>query len=327
MKTLSICIPSINRKKYLLEGLRSILDDSRCLERLEICISNNASDEDYTDVEDYLANYPMVKYLRQSHRISLDENMHACVKAATGEYVYYLGDDDFFFPSGVDKLLDIIDREEPDLVVLNGINVDAQGIPLSRCFSTRPIVIRDISEAFSYFNEKCAYGALLVKRRYLPQELYKKFYGTSHAYTCFWGALVKRWEADPNFGFKALTPKDAIVAIRRAKKTYSSYVLDVHFDHMPRWYITFLSCIAEGDFKQRIRDVVEERLKLGGTLMFLARLKLDGQDVRRVKTYSGRWRSIGVDVKLALVIATPVAILRAFNSLKRKISRRQEVRL
>jgi len=100
MTTLSIRIPSLNRKTYLLQALRSILESPQHLDRLEICVSNNCSDEDYTDIENFLKLYPCAKYMRHMRRLSLDENMHSCVKEAVGEYVFYLGDDDFFFPGG-----------------------------------------------------------------------------------------------------------------------------------------------------------------------------------------------------------------------------------
>jgi glycosyltransferase involved in cell wall biosynthesis len=316
MKTLSICIPSLNRKTYLFQALRSILESPQHLDRLEICVSNNCSDEDYTDIENYLKLHPCAKYVRQMRRVSLDENMHSCVRAAVGTYVYYLGDDDYFLPGGLNELFSIIDRDHPDLVILDGLRVDAESLPLGRRFSSKSRIIRDFPTAYAYYNAKSVFGAILVKREYLTETLFTKFFGTSHAYACYWAALAMLHEGNQEFHLKVLAPENPIVAIRVAKKTYSDYILDVHYDHMARWYTTFLGFIRDGELKRTIGAAIDERKRLGLSLRFLCGLKLAGADVSKIWAYPGRWRSLVGSTNLMLVEVTPTVLLRLVQKIK-----------
>jgi len=286
------------------------------MDRLEICVSNNYSDEDYTNIENYLRSYPCAKYVRQLRRVSLDENMHSCVTAAIGTYVYYLGDDDYFLPGGLNEIFDIIDRDHPDLVIMNGLRVDAEGLPLGRAFSSESKIFRDFPTAFAYYNAKCGFGSVLVKREYLTDTLFRKFYGTSHAYACFWAALVVLHESHQDYHLVALTPQNPIVALRQGKKTYSDYALDVHYDHIPRWYKTFLGFIEDIDFKRTICTSIDQRKVYNTSLRFLAGLKLTGTSISKIRKYPAYCRCFSGDANLILIEITPTRILRIIKKIK-----------
>jgi len=282
-------------------------------------VSNNYSDEDYTDIENYLRSYPCAKYVRQLRRISLDENMHSCVTAAIGTYVYYLGDDDYFLPGGLNELFEIIDRDHPDLVIMNGLRVDAEGLPLGRSFSSESKIIRDFPTAYTYYNTKGAFGAVLVKREYLTDTLFRKFYGTSHAYACFWAALAMLHESHRDFHLVALTPQNPIVALRQAKKTYSD--LDVHYDHIPRWYETLLGFIGNIDFKRTISAPIDQRARHNTSMGVLACRKLAGTNISKIREYPGHRRSFFGDANLILIEITPIRLLRIIKKIKNALTR------
>ena len=123
---ISICIPTFNRPKMLKKCLDSILlhapNDKKSI---EICISNNNSDENYSFIEDYLYKYDINNtYFSQLKKVSIDENMLKVISMASGKYVLLLGDDDFL-TSGIEGLLAFTKKNEPDLLALSGEHVDA----------------------------------------------------------------------------------------------------------------------------------------------------------------------------------------------------------
>jgi glycosyltransferase involved in cell wall biosynthesis len=323
MNTLSICIPTINRQAYLLQALRSIIETTQYLDRLEICISNNCSDEDYSEVEEYVNCHPSIKYVRHAQRIPLDENMHSCVKRAVGIYVYYLGDDDYFLPGGLDEVFHIIDRNNPDVVMMNGLRVDPEGVPFGRLFLSEERIVTHFPEAFEYYSEKSVYGAILVKREYLKESLFEAFYNTSHAYTCYWATLAMLSEKDKDLRLNILTPANPIVALREAKKTYSGYALDVHYAHMPRWYEVFLAFIEDGSLKRTMAAFIDKQIRRGPNmrLRFIAGVKLSGSDVRKIRSYPTYRRSVSGAIKLRLIELTPLSFLRFAQNLAGKMNR------
>lgn len=101
-KTLSICIPTYNRAGVLIALLESIVGDAppALRDRLEICISDNASTDD-TDVrvEEFSANSPVqVVYRRNPANLGADQNYLNAVALASGEFCWLMGSDDGIAP-------------------------------------------------------------------------------------------------------------------------------------------------------------------------------------------------------------------------------------
>lgn len=292
----------------MLQALHSIFEGSKRLRRVEVCISNNCSDENYEEVELLIGGYPCIKYFKQVRRISLDENMHSCVKMASGEYIYYLGDDDFFLDDGVEKLLDIIDREHPDLVVLNALNVDKSGVPIGRLFPCSDMVMDSFNQAYDFYNDKCNFGTVLVKRRYLNDSIFEKFYGTSHAYMCFWASLAIYAQENLAKSIKVVTPNEPIVALGQHNKTYNDYLLDVFYKHIPQWFLIFKEFIYKDEMKQVVFNCDKRNYDLILSLRFLIMLKGIGVDVKKIGTYASARKSHYLPLKLGLVMLVPNSI-------------------
>lgn len=104
MPTLSICIPTFNRSKYLDELLDSIVEQGAS--DLEVIVSDDASSDNTTDVvASYKNRLPRLKYIQQAKNIGLDRNFLAVVDNASGDFVWFLGDDDRLEPGAVKKVL------------------------------------------------------------------------------------------------------------------------------------------------------------------------------------------------------------------------------
>ena len=97
--TLSIVIPTYNRApllRYLLQSLVAGLADWP--PDLEIIVLDNASTDETAEVvgEFTLQKYP-IDFRRNASNIGMDANLAACFDAASGEYLWQIGDDEIIY--------------------------------------------------------------------------------------------------------------------------------------------------------------------------------------------------------------------------------------
>ena len=193
--TLSICIPTLNRPKLLMQSLNSIFCEPSLLNQLEICISNNCSEADYSCVlallNDHLA-IGNIKYIRHAQRLSLDENHHYVKRMAASEYIYFLGDDDFFLRDEIGKLLELIEHKAPDLAIFNGYKVNEDNFYLGLTFSLATCEYDSIDAAFTYLKDKGTFGAVLVRQSMLQDLDLELLYQTDNAYGGFLLSLFRK---------------------------------------------------------------------------------------------------------------------------------------
>ena len=109
MPTLSICIPTYNRSALLAELLDSII--AQGLPEIEVVVSDDASPDDTVAVaERYRGRIARYTLIAQPVNIGLDRNFLAVVEAATGDYIWLMGDDDLIEPGGARRVLESLQR-------------------------------------------------------------------------------------------------------------------------------------------------------------------------------------------------------------------------
>lgn len=110
----SILLPSRNRLELLKHAVDSVLAQNE--RNLEIIISDNDSSENYIDYVRTITSVP-VRYIRGDSPISVTDNWNRALKAATGDYIVMLGDDDALTPGFIQRMSDIIEaHSHPDVV-------------------------------------------------------------------------------------------------------------------------------------------------------------------------------------------------------------------
>lgn len=126
---LSICIPTCNRQEWLARAMESIRIPPELQDRIEIVISDNAS-EDGTQpyVAELSRQFPNIRYERQPRNMGFDENIVHVLSQARGEYCWLFGDDDRMNPEAVQTVWDDL-RENPDILLMNRINCDDAQVP------------------------------------------------------------------------------------------------------------------------------------------------------------------------------------------------------
>lgn len=163
---LSICIPTYKRSACLAELLDSILTQN--LAEIEVVISDDASPDDTETVaRSYADRFARFTYIRQPENIGLDRNFLAVGAAATGEYIWLMGDDDRLEVGGAQRVLDALDRWQ-------GVAGLTLGVIDYNHDMTRPTGIREtpptqllhgIGDVFGTLAELLGFMSAMVVRR------------------------------------------------------------------------------------------------------------------------------------------------------------------
>lgn len=107
---LSICIPIYNRRKELIELLNSIKMQitKEIKEDIEVCISDNNSEEVLIEVVREFEKYFKINYWKNEKNIGADQNFLKVINRSSGEYCWYMGSDDIIPKYGIVKILEYI---------------------------------------------------------------------------------------------------------------------------------------------------------------------------------------------------------------------------
>ncbi|TXE02130.1 glycosyltransferase family 2 protein [Algoriphagus aquimarinus] len=136
---LSILIPTYNRSEYLkknLELLNHYIHQENFSNQIEIVVSNNNSSDNTEEmILEFKKNHPKLQlyYHFQRENIGLEKNALFVLKEATGEFVMYLGDDDYLdndYLKGVINHLKI--NKNTHSIIPNFIPIDISGKQLGK---------------------------------------------------------------------------------------------------------------------------------------------------------------------------------------------------
>ena len=131
MPTLSICIPTRNRQAYVIEVLRWIFKIARVSD-FEVIVSDNSDDASLLPMllqEQNLANQHGLVFLRspdtgsQVLPLPMNLNFQRCLDRVTGEWLIFIGDDDFVDPNATIFLKRLSDQDSDIDFVWNPLTV------------------------------------------------------------------------------------------------------------------------------------------------------------------------------------------------------------
>lgn len=297
---LSICIPTMNRAALIIQALQSIHQSDFDRSRVQICISNNSSDEDYTKVLTLIKEMReslRIDYIDQSKRLSADESMLETLRLANGNYVYFLGDDDYFLNGQISNLVALIDDQNPDLAIFNGITVDANNNPLGAHFNLTTKVYKNIKQAFEELRDKGSYGAVLVKKALLNESHFRALFGTSHGYGCYWISILN----DLDKPRKIMIPDFPLVALRTGKKSYNH--IKVYFSDIP-YEINVYKKLLNPGLPQELNNGFEKRYySKTKSIRFLIYLLDIGMDLDFIESINPTiFKRIKLKIKIAKLL-------------------------
>lgn len=145
---LSICVPTFNRANCLdhllkcLEGIKAAHG-----ENIEVCLSNNHSDDGTTRLIEYFSGRFALKTVTQAKNIGATLNALEVVRLATGRWILIIGDDDELDPASFSKLLDVLRSADAGDWVLVGVRNETGKEYLLRDLPTGRHSARDFRKA------------------------------------------------------------------------------------------------------------------------------------------------------------------------------------
>ena len=184
---LSICIPTYNRSKFLLQTLDNLLPQ---LQRhaIPVFIRDNASLDDTVKVLEVFQRekYPNLFFKTNPENLGFDRNVKAVVEDATTEYCWLFSDDDLLAPGAVDAVLPYL-KEGIGLMLVNASThpVDFARVIESRKLDWDQDRRYEVGEHNRFLMELGAYlgcmGAYVVQRsRFLESTKHPCALGFAH---------------------------------------------------------------------------------------------------------------------------------------------------
>ena len=154
---LSICVPTYNRSKSLINCLQSI---ASCHDhnQIQVCVSDNGSDDQTKEVISKFKDKLNIKYHKFSSNIGRVKNYLKVISMADGIFTWMIGDDDLLVPDSINKVLNLIKiNSRVDFFYINSFNLDAEFV-----FSYKqPFNIKNIPNKMSRFSNFKSEGELL----------------------------------------------------------------------------------------------------------------------------------------------------------------------
>ena len=123
MPTVSICIPTYNRKDYLKETLESVFGQT--YKDYEVVVVDDGS-TDGTGEMIKSAGYDVRYYWHENQGEAATCNK--LIKLAKGQYISFIHSDDLLTPDSIERMVYVMDSESEDVIVYgNYIRIDEHG--------------------------------------------------------------------------------------------------------------------------------------------------------------------------------------------------------
>lgn len=120
---LTIAIPTYNRGAILSKNLAGLFEYP--IDNIEIIVSDNGSSDKTRSVcEQYAHEHQNFRYYRNAQNLGYDKNVLNCLARSEGEYVWFVGDDDFANSDLVSSIVVVLQRENPAGALINATVVN-----------------------------------------------------------------------------------------------------------------------------------------------------------------------------------------------------------
>ncbi|MGL4344554.1 MAG: glycosyltransferase family 2 protein [Cellulosilyticaceae bacterium] len=158
---LSICIPTFNRAKLLERNLASIYSQIGNDSLFEVIVVNNDSGDDTEEVvRAYQEKYATLIYSKNATNIGMSKNILYSLQLAHGTYCMSHGDDDYFAPHTLYRLVEYIKKyPECSVYFLNA----TKNIGTEEAYEGMEKFLQNVSVLVT------AITATIIKREYLSQ--------------------------------------------------------------------------------------------------------------------------------------------------------------
>ena len=114
--SISVIIPVYNGEKYLARSIGSVLEQS--VSDIEVLLLDDGStDDSLSMIQDYQKKYPNIIKAFSHSNIGVANTRNKGVTLASGKYVMFLDQDDFFDPEYMQTFLEAAEENDADVVI------------------------------------------------------------------------------------------------------------------------------------------------------------------------------------------------------------------
>ena len=161
---ISVCIPTYNRPHSLLNCLNSLSLQTR--KNFEVCISDNCSNKDIKKIIKPFKKKLNIKFNKNKKNLGFALNLLKVSNMATGDFVWFLGDDDLMVRNGIEKLEYLIKKNSDcDFFWINSFYLNKDYLSkFSYPFNTKNLPKKMEQHSPLKKNEKLKFFDLIDKR-------------------------------------------------------------------------------------------------------------------------------------------------------------------
>ncbi|MDR3654048.1 MAG: glycosyltransferase family 2 protein [Paludibacter sp.] len=299
---LSFCIPSLNRPEYLCQTIKSICSNEKHSSEFEVIVYNNFSDIPYTIVEETINRLSLnynINYRVGTSRLDIDRSMFEAIRYSKGDYLFFIGDDDFLLEDGIQSIFDLIEKTDFDLAVFNAILINGTENTKKELIGYSGRTYNQLDLALMELKIYCAYSNILIKSRYYIESDFKYLIGSSHAYGSYWFAFFREFEKDINPII--IVPKEHVVCMRAVVKNYK--ILDVIYKDIDIEFKLYYAVIGEKS-KKVLKKFEENYWKQHSSLKELVYYAYYKYDLRSIKQLNPLfYKKYLIKIQLSMIIA------------------------
>lgn len=144
--TISVAMAVYNGEKFIRNQIDSIIKQLRKCD--EIVISyDESTDHTYEIIKEYSQNYPFIKIVKDPNK-GVFSNFENAIKNTTKDIVFISDQDDVWVEDKLRTILDVFEKNNPDMVIHNGVHIDSNGMIISSDFFTMYKIQNDIIRNF-----------------------------------------------------------------------------------------------------------------------------------------------------------------------------------
>ncbi len=169
----SVILPCYNAMPFLPDALESIIHQT--YQNLEIlCINDGSSDETPAVLEAYAKKDKRIRVIHNESNLKLIGTLNKAIALAKGDFIARMDADDVSHVERIEKLLELILKENVDVVSCNSDFIDMEGKKISTSFlkAITPIEIHFASYFFTPIGHALLLGkkSVFIKHPYFISE-------------------------------------------------------------------------------------------------------------------------------------------------------------
>lgn len=170
MIRLSIIVPFYNVEKYIEQCIRSLYDQDIPLEEYEvICVDDCSPDGSRAIVERLQKEYPNLQLIIHERNKKLGGARNTGLKAAKGEYIWFVDSDDYVMPNVYGTLLKEAESGKVDVLHFDNGTFTSDGHMSKNLYAYEDVTVYDGETFLSQKNTEVWYSRCAVAWRCLYQ--------------------------------------------------------------------------------------------------------------------------------------------------------------